>query len=164
MSKLWDEVRKKGYDFVDDLLLIDELEDGSYRVFFPKEDVEETLETKDALRRFLGVHDDEQVSRIRDTMQVISKEIEAKEQSRAELGILLKKLTPESHNHPVLDPHRSKVLAAVRLITGDESVYHRIWGEVRHVGIDERGIVAISPMRQLPIVNDEEMEEENDES
>ncbi len=153
-------MRKKGYEYVgSQLLLIDKLEDERYRVFLPKEDLEEILQTKEELREYLGQYDSEEATELIKQRVSFDSMIKDLKKERAELQAKIDVLISSCNMIKSLANMQDKVKAAFSMITCNEN----FCSTIRHVSISELGGISLSPMKGIPTVSEDE-EEVKDES
>ncbi len=121
---------RESVGFEDDILIIDELEDGeTYHVTVPCMAIDILTQNP----RSILVYDKNLDTKI-DQLLLEAQALRAK----------IRLLQNQQDNQNVR-PYKEKMLAAIRLITADTSVYHRFWGEVRTVSVDKDGNVFFGP-------------------
>jgi hypothetical protein len=131
-------IMKNKIEFADDILIIDELDDGgTYHVTVPIFGVNElTSDPRSAVN--IPYPNDDEVEIMQADMED-AKRVYHGLKNKLDEAVAVQKASLE------LRDLKLKMEAAIKLITADTSIYHRFWGEVRTVSVDKDGNVSFGP-------------------
>jgi hypothetical protein len=165
-------IKSKNWSFkndvtADDMIVVDEYDDQTYRVWIPgdygHDEIDRDFATVDSIRKFLRLQEQTAIEvRLTQRDELLNQIKEAKGQLEM-LQALIDGQPDIKEYLPDITPSQEKKLEGLLiLIEKNDTLFHRFWTDVRSVGIDEKGNQSFGPCQMIPPREPEDEDELDD--
>lgn len=151
----------------DDLIVVDEYDDQTYRLFIPgdymNDEIDQDFATVQSIREFLGlrqhsemeklIHEREELLEVIRIAKIQLEQVEKQIEGVKDIKDVIPEITPRGE---------SLLESLLILIEHDDSVFHRAWPDVRSVALDEKGVQTFGPHPMIPPREEEDDNEVDD--
>jgi hypothetical protein len=149
----------------DDMILVDEYPDQTYRLYIPgdykRDEVDKDFATVNAIRDFIGLDVGEERTGLQKELKEVREKIKELKIQEEDLLAATEQVVDIEEMIPGINARQKLLLdGMLRIIGKDDSYLHKIWSDVRSIGLNENGVQMMGP---YPVIPDREEDGEESE-